>query len=61
MHGQGMRPRSYNPVVDQRSPEEIADFLHNTAAVIRKCVDAMQGHREFIQANCQAPVVKRAA
>ena len=61
MHGQGMRPRSYNPVIDQRSPEEIADFLHNTAAVIRKCVDAMPGHLDFIRANCQAAPVKRAA
>ncbi|HEU4777257.1 MAG TPA: tryptophan halogenase family protein [Telluria sp.] len=61
MHGQGMRPRSYNPVVDQRSPEEIADFLHNTAAVIRKCVDAMPGHLEFIRTNCQANATKRAA
>ena len=60
MHGQGMRPRSYNPVVDQRSPADIADFLNGTAGVIRKCVDAMPGHREFIQANCQAGVKKAA-
>lgn len=54
MHGQGMRPRHYNPVVDQRSPEEIAGFLHNTQAVIRKCVDAMPSHHDYIRANCQA-------
>jgi tryptophan halogenase len=54
MHGQGMRPRRYNPVVDQRSKEEIAGFLHNTQAVIRKCVDAMPTHLEYIRANCMA-------
>ncbi|QYF92771.1 tryptophan 7-halogenase [Massilia sp. PAMC28688] len=60
MHGQGMRPRSYNPVVDQRAPEDIADFLNSTAAVIRKCVDAMPGHEAFIAAHCRAGV-KQAA
>lgn len=54
MHGQGHRPRAYNPVIDQRSVEEIAGFLHNTQAVIRKCVDAMPSHLEYIRANCLA-------
>lgn len=54
MHGQGMRPRRYNPVVDQRSKEEIAGFLHNTQAVIRKCVDAMPSHLDYIRTNCAA-------
>ena len=54
MHGQGIRPRSYNPVVDQRSKDDIAGFLYNTQMVIRKCVDAMPGHVEYIKANCMA-------
>jgi tryptophan halogenase len=54
MHGQGMRPRAYNPVVDQRSKDDIAGFLGNTQAVIRKCVDAMPTHAEYIKANCMA-------
>jgi tryptophan halogenase len=54
MHGQGMRPRSYSPVVDQRSKEEIAGFLQNTQMVIRKCVDAMPTHLDYIRANCMA-------
>ncbi len=54
MHGQGMRPRRYNPVVDQRSKEEIAGFLHNTQAVIRKCVDAMPTHLDYLRTNCMA-------
>ncbi|MBR7745795.1 tryptophan halogenase family protein [Undibacterium baiyunense] len=54
MHGQGMRPRRYNPVVDQRTKEEIAGFLYNTQAVIRKCVDAMPTHLDYIRANCLA-------
>lgn len=54
MHGQGMRPRAYNPVVDQRSKEDIAGFLYNTQMVIRKCVDAMPTHLDYIRANCMA-------
>ncbi|MES2047052.1 MAG: tryptophan halogenase family protein [Pseudomonadota bacterium] len=54
MHGQGMRPRGYNPVVDQRSKEDIAGFLQNTQMVIRKCVDAMPSHLDYIRANCMA-------
>jgi tryptophan halogenase len=61
MHGQGLRARGYNPVVDQRAPDEIADFLQGTEAVIRKCVDAMLSHEAFIKANCQAPAMRRAA
>lgn len=57
MHGQGMRPRAYNPVVDQRSKEDIAGFLYNTQMVIRKCVDAMPSHLDYIKANCVARVV----
>lgn len=56
MHGQGMRPRGYNPVVDQRSKEDIAGFLQNTQMVIRKCVDAMPSHLDYIRANCLARV-----
>jgi tryptophan halogenase len=56
MHGQGMRPRAYNPVVDQRSKEDIAGFLQNTQMVIRKCVDAMPTHLDYIKANCMARV-----
>ena len=52
MIGQGLQPRRYNPVVDQRSLEEIAGFLDNTQRVIRKCVDAMPSHAEFVKSYC---------
>ncbi|MES3025426.1 MAG: tryptophan halogenase family protein [Pseudomonadota bacterium] len=55
MHGQGMRARGYNPLVDQRSKQEIAGFLADVEQVIRNCVDAMPTHADFIAANCKAP------
>jgi tryptophan halogenase len=54
MHGQGLRPSGYNPLVDQRSKEEIAAFLANTRDVIKACVDAMPTHAEYIAAHCKA-------
>ena len=54
MHGQGMRPRGYNPLVDQRSKEQISAFLQQTQQVIRACAEAMPMHAEFIAANCKA-------
>ena len=61
MFGQGLVPKRYNPVVNQRSPQDIAEFMNNTANVIHKCVGAMPTHLEHIRANCQANPVKFAA
>ncbi|MCG2586762.1 tryptophan halogenase family protein [Massilia sp. TS11] len=55
MHGQGLRPQACHPLVDQRSPDEIRAMLANVAGVIRKCVDVMPRHEEFIAACCAAP------
>ena len=54
MDGQGIRPKGYSTVVDQRSKEEIAGFLMNTKTVIRKCVDSMPTHLDYIRAHCMA-------
>jgi tryptophan halogenase len=58
MHGQGMRPKGYNPLVDQRSKEDIAAFLADTQEVIRNCVAAMPTHGAFIDAHCKAPTLR---
>ena len=54
MHGQGLRAESYHPLVDQRSKEDIAYFLDQVQKTIRKCVDVMPTHEEFIAATCKA-------
>jgi tryptophan halogenase len=54
MHGQGIRPRGYNPLVDLRPKEEIRQFLGNIEAVIKKCVDVMPTHEEYIAKHCAA-------
>ncbi|MES2048685.1 MAG: tryptophan halogenase family protein, partial [Pseudomonadota bacterium] len=54
MHGQGLRSSGYHPLVDQRSKEDIALFLGQVQKTIRKCVDVMPTHEEFIAATCAA-------
>ncbi|HJV61866.1 MAG TPA: tryptophan halogenase family protein [Albitalea sp.] len=52
MHGQRMRPRAYHPLVDLASSDEIASLLEDVETVVRKCVDVMPTHAEFIAAHC---------
>lgn len=55
MNGQGIRPEGYHPLVDLRSEEEIRTFLGDIETVIKKCVDVMPTHEEYIAAHCAAP------
>ncbi|MDO9193160.1 MAG: tryptophan 7-halogenase [Undibacterium sp.] len=54
MHGQGLRASGYHPLVDQRSKEDIGVFLGQVKNTIRKCVDAMPTHAEYVTAMCAA-------
>ena len=54
MHGQGVRPRGYHPLVDLLSDEEVNAYLASVQGVIRKCVDVMPTHSDFIAQHCDA-------
>lgn len=54
MHGQGIRPRGYDPLVDLRSKDEITAFLGDIQTVVRKCVEVMPTHAEYIAKHCAA-------
>jgi tryptophan 7-halogenase len=54
MYGQGIRPRSYNPLVDRMPKEEIIKRMQGIRNVIEKSVDFMPTHAEFIAENCRA-------
>ena len=58
MHGQGLKPEAYNPLVDVYSEQEIGEFLEGIRSVIGKCVDVMPSHAEFIAKHCAAQRVK---
>jgi tryptophan 7-halogenase len=55
MHGQGLRPLGYNPLVDVYEEGEVSDYLEGIRQVITKCVDVMPSHAKFIADNCAAP------
>ena len=55
MIGQAIRPRGYEPTVDTIGDTAIETNLKDIRAVVKKCVDAMPYHQDFITQNCAAP------
>jgi tryptophan halogenase len=55
MIGQAIRPRGYEPTVDTLGDAAILNNLTDIRAVVKRCVDAMPSHQEFIDRNCAAP------
>jgi tryptophan halogenase len=54
MHGQGLRPQGYHPLVDLRPRDEIVAFLGDIQNVIGKCVEVMPTHSDYIAKHCAA-------
>jgi tryptophan halogenase len=61
MIGQGMMPRAYHPLVDNLTDAELQEFVGSIENVIKRCVDVMPTHGEFIYKNCAIPEFKPAA
>ena len=55
LHGQGLKPKSYHPLVDVYPEKDIQEFLDGIATVIGKCVDVMPTHADYIAQHCAAP------
>ncbi len=54
MHGQGLRPRAYHPIVDTLSAQEIEKRLASIREVIQRSVEYMPLHQDFIAQHCPA-------
>ena len=54
MNGQGLKPKGYNPFVDALSEQELVSAMNNISSVMRKSVDFMPSHQEYINQHCQA-------
>ncbi len=54
MIGQAIRPRGYEPMVDTLTDQAIRTGLDDVRTMVRRCVDTMQAHEEFIEGNCRA-------
>ncbi len=51
MHGQGIKPKSYHPLVDRLSRDEIKRRLKNIESVISRSADVMPDHEAYILKN----------
>jgi tryptophan halogenase len=54
LHGQGLVPDGYDPLVDLYPEADIHQFLEGIRTVIGKCVEVMPGHSRFISEHCAA-------
>ncbi|ATY34035.1 tryptophan halogenase family protein [Sphingomonas psychrotolerans] len=52
--GQGVIPRGYDPLVDIKSEPQIEQYLGNVERVIRKCVEVMPTHDDYVANTCPA-------
>jgi tryptophan halogenase len=52
--GQGIVPRSHDPLVAIKSDAQIEQFLGNIATTIGRCVDVMPPHDEYVRKYCPA-------
>ncbi len=52
--GQGIVPRSYDPLVDMKSGPQIVQFMGDIESVIAKCVKVMPSHAAFVEKFCDA-------
>lgn len=51
MHGQGIKPKSYHPLVDRLSHDEIERRLKNIELVISRSANVMPDHQAYILKN----------
>jgi tryptophan 7-halogenase len=56
MVGQGIEPRSYDPLADGLDVEEVRRHLQAMRMTIRKAAEAMPTQGEFIARHCRAQV-----
>jgi len=52
LEGQNMPIEGYHPLADTQSEADIAEYMASVRDVIRKCVDVMPSHEEYIAKHC---------
>ena len=55
--GQGVIPRSHDPLVGIKSDAQIEQFLGNIASTIDRCVQVMPDHADYVRKYCEAEPV----
>ncbi|WP_394133212.1 tryptophan halogenase family protein [Shewanella maritima] len=56
MMGQGLMPQSYHPIVDVMADDELAAFLNNISNNVKRKVETLPHHFDFVQHYCKANI-----
>ncbi len=51
MYGQGIQPRSFNPLYAYQNEERVTAGLRNVSEVFARTVEALPDHEAFLKAN----------
>lgn len=54
MIGQGIEPRSYHPLADSLTDEQVSEFLTNVKTIAGKACAVLPSHKDFISKYCAA-------
>ncbi len=54
MLGQHVMPKSYHPLVDALDKQKIVDFMNGIEATMKRCVEVMPTHAQFVNDNCRS-------
>ncbi|MEN8616269.1 tryptophan halogenase family protein [Shewanella baltica] len=57
MMGQGIMPKHYHPIVDVMEEPELEAFLNNIKSTVKRKVESLPAHLDFIQHYCPAEVL----
>lgn len=57
MFGQGLKPKSYHPIVDAYDTDGLHKYMNGVIDVVSRSVDSMPSHAEFIKRHCAAKVL----
>ena len=54
MLGQHVVPRSYHPLVDALDKQKIVDFMQGIEATMKRCIEVMPTHAQYVHENCRS-------
>ncbi len=57
MYGQGITPKSYDPIVDKADPQKVNGVMEQIYQAINNGAKSMPTHMEFIDKNCRAEII----
>jgi tryptophan 7-halogenase len=53
-YGQNIVPQRYDPLADQKNPDELQGAMREIRRVLRGAIEAMPSHEDFIASCCLA-------